>query len=260
LKHLNNILDKPLQVLIDVDPHYGRTGIPIDHLSDISEFSNAIQHCSKIALIGCYIHAGNSYQRPNKESILAFSDNLMGSITQLKNTLNLPIYYGDTPTCSLLDDFSVIDVLTPGNLFFYDLSQEYIGSCQQEDIAVWVDCPIIEVKARNAWDLPTHMSQTDDEEFAQIVIHGGAVHFSKDYLDMDGRVVYGRLKDNPSLYLDKISQEHGLIIGPKDLIYEAVGQSYLSIYPVHSCLTAESMAGYTDSKTFACYDHMKGNL
>ena len=51
LKHLNNILDKPLQVLIDVDPHYGRTGIPIDHLSDISEFSNAIQHCSKIALL-----------------------------------------------------------------------------------------------------------------------------------------------------------------------------------------------------------------
>ena len=73
-------------------------------------------------------------------------------------------------------------------------------------------------------------------------------------------IIFLFLKDKPSLYLDKISQEHGLIIGPKDLIYEAVGQSYLSIYPVHSCLTAESMGGYTDSKTFACYDHMKGNL
>ena len=259
LKHLNNILDKPLQVLLDVDPNYGRTGMPIDLLSDISEFPKAIQHLSKIRLIGCYIHAGNSYQQPNKESILAFSDGLMASITQLKKTLHLPIYYGDTPTCSLMDDFSVIDVLTPGNLFFYDLSQEHIGSCQQEDIAVWVDCPIIEVKARNAWDLPTYMTQYGGNEFAQIVIHGGAVHFSKDYLDIDGRIVYGRLKDNPSLYLDKISQEHGLIIGPKDLIYKVADQSYLSILPVHSCLTAESMGGYTDSKTFACYDHMKGN-
>ena len=259
LKYLNNILDKPLQVLLDIDRNYGRTGMPIDQLSDISEFPKAIQHLSKIGLIGCYIHAGNSYQQPNKESILAFSDGLMASITQLKKTLNLPIYYGDTPTCSLMEDFSVIDVLTPGNLFFYDLSQEHIGSCQQEDIAVWVDCPIIEVKARNALDIPTHVTQSGDKEFAQIVIHGGSVHFSKDHLDIDGRIVYGRLKDKPSLYLDKISQEHGLIIGPKDLIFEVADQSYLSIYPVHSCLTAESMGGYTDSKTFTCYDHMKGN-
>ena len=260
LKHLNNILDKPLQVLLDVDPNYGRTGLPIDHLTEISEFHKAIKQLSKIALIGCYIHAGNSYQQPNKESILAFSDGLMASITQLKKTLNLPIYYGDTPTCSLMDDFSVIDVLTPGNLFFYDLSQEYIGSCQQEDIAVWVDCPIIEVKARNASDLPTYVTQSGNNEFAQIVIHGGAVHFSKDYLNINGRIVYGRLKDEPNLYLDKISQEHGLIIGPKELIYEVAGQSYLSIYPVHSCLTAESMGGYTDSRTFAYYDHMsRGN-
>ena len=71
-------------------------------------------------------------------------------------------------------------------------------------------------------------------------------------------IVYGRLKDEASLYLDKISQEHGLIIGPKILSKNL--QANLSlIYPVHSCLTAESMESYTDSVTLRRYDHMKGS-
>ena len=259
LKKLNSILDKPLQILLDIDPNYGRTGIPIDKIPSITKFNKDISALSKIKLTGFYIHAGNSYQESNTESILAFSENITQSIIALKNTLDLPIYYGDTPTCSLMDNFKGIDVLTPGNLFFYDLTQEHIGSCKLEDIAVWVDCPIIDIKDRKIQDVPMNMRQTNNKEFAQIVIHGGAIHFSKDFLSINGRIVYGRLKDEASLYLDKISQEHGLIIGPKDLIREFAEQSYLSIYPVHSCLTAESMASYTDSVTLRCYDHMKGS-
>ena len=256
LKILNSILDKPLQILLDIDPNYGRTGIPIDQIPHIMKFNHDISALSKIKLTGCYIHAGNSYQEYNRKSILSFSEQLTQSIIALKNSLNIPIYYGDTPTCSLMNDFKGLDVLTPGNLFFYDLTQEHIGSCKQEDIAVWVDCPIIDIKDRKIQDVPMNMRQSDNKEFAQIVIHGGAIHFSKDFLDLNGRIVYGRLKDEASLYLDKISQEHGLIIGPKDLIQKFAEQSYLSIYPVHSCLTAESMASYTDSITLRRYDHM----
>jgi len=259
LKQLNNMLDKPLQVLLDIDPNYGRTGIPIDQLSNIMKFYKDLSALAKIKLSGCYIHAGNSYQEPNKESVISFSEELHQSISALKSVLDLPIYYGDTPTCSVMHNFNNIDVLTPGNLFFYDLSQEQIGSCDEEDIAVWVDCPIINVKDKKIEDIPANIRHSGVKEFAQIVIHGGAVHFSKDFLDINGRIVYGRIKDEPDLYLDKISQEHGLIIGPKDLITEVAKRPYLSIYPVHSCLTAESMASYTDSVSFRRYDHMKGS-
>lgn len=257
LKQLNNMLDKPLQVLLDIDPNYGRTGIPIDQLSSIKTFCQDLSTLPKINLSGCYIHAGNSYQEPNRESIISFFEELHQSITDLKNALDLPIYYGDTPTCSVMNNFENIDVLTPGNLFFYDLSQERIGSCDEEDIAVWVDCPIISVKDKKIEDIPAGIRHSGAKEFAQIVIHGGAVHFSKDFLDINGRIVFGRVKYMPELYLDKISQEHGLIIGPKDVIQEVAKCPYLSIYPVHSCLTAESMASYNDSVSFKRYDHMK---
>ena len=115
------------------------------------------------------------------------------------------------------------------------------------------------MKDKKIEDIPANIRHLGVKEFAQIVIHGGAVHFSKDFLDINGRIVYGRIKDEPDLYLDKISQEHGLIIGPKDLITEVAKRPYLSIYPVHSCLTAESMASYTDSVSFRRYDHMKGS-
>ena len=97
LKKLNSILDKPLQILLDIDPNYGRTGIPIDQMPSIMKFNKEISALSKIKLAGFYIHAGNSYQESNTESILAFSKNVTQSIIAFKNTLDLPIYYVDTP-------------------------------------------------------------------------------------------------------------------------------------------------------------------
>ena len=80
LKKLNRILDKPLQILLDIDPNYGRTGIPIDQMPSIMKFNKEISALSKIKLAGFYIHAGNSYQESNTESILAFSKNVIQSI------------------------------------------------------------------------------------------------------------------------------------------------------------------------------------
>ena len=50
LKQLNNMLDKPLQVLLDIDPNYGRTGIPIDQLSNIMKFYKDLSALAKIKL------------------------------------------------------------------------------------------------------------------------------------------------------------------------------------------------------------------
>ena len=66
------MLDKPLQVLLDIDPNYGRTGIPIDQLSSIMKFYKDLSALAKIKLTGCYIHAGNSYQVQTKSPLFFF--------------------------------------------------------------------------------------------------------------------------------------------------------------------------------------------
>jgi D-serine deaminase-like pyridoxal phosphate-dependent protein len=87
----------------------------------------------------------------------------------------------------------------------------------------------------------------------RIVIHGGAVHFSKESLLRDGAAVFAQLVQRSKegwitaaeqRYLTSISQEHGVMEQCGDLIREVnIGEKLLFL-PVHSCLTANLMREY----------------
>jgi D-serine deaminase-like pyridoxal phosphate-dependent protein len=148
------------------------------------------------------------------------------------------ITIGDTPGCSIMDNFGPIEEITPGNFVFYDVMQVYIGTCDYEDIAVVMACPVVGKSL----------------ERNELLIHGGAVHFSKESLkDSDGVTHFGKLakpkdagweRQIPGAYLKSISQEHGLIHCPDDIINQTHIGDMVYIYPVHSCLTANLMKSY----------------
>ncbi|MEJ0055892.1 MAG: hypothetical protein WDN75_09730 [Bacteroidota bacterium] len=50
---------------------------------------------------------------------------------------------GDTPTCTVADEFTGINEVRPGNLVFYDMMQVIIGSCKREDVAIAMACPVV---------------------------------------------------------------------------------------------------------------------
>jgi len=248
LKHIrtfNNILDKPIKLLIDCDPKYGRTGIPIHDHESISILINEVKALKNIQLSGCYLHAGHSYNCSSIEEIQRFYSSQSEHIKALKNTFQTPIYFGDTPTCSVVNNFSNIDVATPGNFVFYDIMQATIGSCNVEDISIELACPVIDWKSNG--------------NQAQLIIHGGAVHFSKDSMIINEQTIYGQLSGYPNIYVHKLSQEHGLLYGPSPLIEVLAEQTQVNIYPVHSCLTAQSMGFYIDRENGLEYDHMSKN-
>lgn len=142
---------------------------------------------------------------------------------------------GDTPSASICGNFDGVDELRPGNFVFYDLMQHSLGTCQMEDIAVKMVCPV----------LSKHVSRNE------VIIHGGAVHFSKDTLvNTDGKLLFGRIAIqkkgerillDTNNYLSKLSQEHGTLkVNPANFKYINVGD-LVEIIPVHSCLTANLM-------------------
>jgi D-serine deaminase-like pyridoxal phosphate-dependent protein len=148
------------------------------------------------------------------------------------------ISLGDTPSCSLLDDFTGVDEIRPGNFVFYDLMQEQIGSCKMEEIAVALASPII---AKNA-------------KRHEIAVYGGAIHLSKEYiLDEKGHKCFGRivqLHDSewssplPDATVISLSQEHGIIKVTEEYFDNFQIGDLLGILPVHSCLTAAAMGEY----------------
>ena len=52
------------------------------------------------------------------------------------HTMGFSITMGDTPGCTLSEDFGPIEEISPGNFVFYDAMQVGIGTCTYDDIAV----------------------------------------------------------------------------------------------------------------------------
>ena len=135
--------------------------------------------------------------------------------------------------CSQVDRLSGVDEIRPGNFVYYDLMIVENGSCLEEDMAIAVACPIIALHP----------------ERSELIVHGGAVHLSKEALCYEsGMVIYGKVADPegdawsasiPGAYVRNISQEHGVIQADDDWINSKSIGDVVYLLPVHACLTAD---------------------
>ena len=244
-RQLNRALSHRVHACIELDIGSGRTGLSPSNTEAISKLIHIIRNeTNRIELAGFYSHPGHSYGARSKQEILKVHQNTLTQIDNLKEALSddwdaLDVCIGDTPCCSVATDFTGIDAISPGNFIFYDLMQQQIGSCRTEDIAVAVACPVVELfPERN-----------------EIAIYGGAVHFSKEGLQLPEtqgvcfgyvaqKTTAGWAVPDRSTFLRKISQEHGIVsCRPEDFNTYSVGD-LITILPVHSCLTANLLGQF----------------
>ncbi|MFC5044478.1 alanine racemase [Aquimarina hainanensis] len=236
-------LQSPVNFFIKIDVGYNRTGVSPHHTDKINNILKASNASSLLTFKGFLAHAGHTYQCRSKQEIIDVHEKALSLFTPLKKQFStlypdLILSYGDTPSCSVSDNFNGIDEIRPGNFVFYDLTQHYIGSNTINEIAVTMVCPIVAIHP----------------EKNEILIYGGGVHFSKDYLILEeDKKIYGLIIDPttntptrciPDTYLKSISQEHGIIAVPEqDISQYNIGQ-LIHILPVHACMTANSMKKY----------------
>lgn len=226
-------LKKPFHVIIEIDPGYGRSGV---HFSDKKKIEEIIQESERhhsVTLDGFYVHDGRTYQTRGKKEILDHIQPIIGILNTLKTDYpTLCCIMGDTPSCSVLEDFESIDVITPGNFVFYDWMQVLIGSCTIDDVALYCQIPIAQ--------------RLKNEKKA--ILHGGAVHLSKDSISNNGEISFGqaiKIENNEifiidNLYIQSLSQEHGIAVGN----INHIKNDSLLICPIHSCLTANMHSHY----------------
>lgn len=247
VQKLDEQLESELGLYIEIDPDYGRSGVPVNDVSRIRQLITEIQNSKHSYLAGFYCHAGHTYKCRSENEIKATAKQVLDKLNGLKSAFpEIPICYGDTPSCSVIDHFEVIDQLSPGNFVFYDWMQVEIGACTPNDIALWMQCPVIE--------------KFDNRN--EILIHGGAVHFSKDYVEKDGQKSFGKVfTDHGNIVGDlvSISQEHGIIQSSAAYFEELTIGDTVKIYPIHSCLTADLMAEY-HTISGVTFDHMNGRV
>ena len=230
-------------VYLKIDTGYHRTGIPFDNDEEIQTVVKRVQSIPNLKFTGLLTHAGNTYHAKSRDEIILIHHDSISKLSDLKRrfkneTTNPIISIGDTPSCSIATDFTGVDEIRPGNFIFYDVMQNQLGSCNLKDIAVIMACPVVAKHAdRN-----------------EIVIYGGAVHLSKEYIiDKENKRTYGMVVNIDQVgwsdpidntYVSAISQEHGIIKTTKAFIDKTKVGDILGILPVHSCLTAHQMNKY----------------
>ncbi|MFC2115981.1 alanine racemase [Bacteroidota bacterium] len=228
-------------IKIDVGNH--RTGIIPSNTQGINDILAVSDSAESMDFQGFLGHAGHTYNCNTREKILEIHKESLDIMAGLKLNFidrypNLILSLGDTPGCSVSEDFSGIDEIRPGNFVFYDLTQNKIGSSNIEKIAVAMACPIVAIHRNRG----------------EIVIYGGGVHFSKERLEDEKEgTIYGKVVEKSDkgwgniiqgMYLKSLSQEHGILSVPDSEITKySVGDTVL-ILPVHSCMTANLMKDY----------------
>jgi D-serine deaminase-like pyridoxal phosphate-dependent protein len=229
---------------IKVDTGYGRTGIAWDRSDAMCELAQQIEGSDRLLLTGLLTHAGHSYHATSKAEIASIHQESVGRMRQAQAGLvqaglpTLALSIGDTPTCSIVDHFSGVDEIRPGNFVFYDLMQVEIGSCTAQEIAVAVACPVV---AKHA-------------ERNEIVLYGGAVHLSKEsFVNQDGIQMFGHVSffENagwgsplPDTFVSSLSQEHGIVRTTAEVLSRVHVGDVLAVLPVHSCLLAYLLKEY----------------
>ena len=243
-RSLSSLLPAKTRAWIDVDVGYHRTGIPWDDFSKILSVARAISPRSKLAFAGLLTHSGHTYHAESTDEIRKIHKDSLLKLRTVKKHLKeegihpCEISVGDTPSCSVSNSFTGADEIRPGNFVFYDLTMTQLGACRDEDIAAAVACPV--VAKYEAWN--------------QLVIYGGAVHLSKEFLlDKRGRRVYGYAafpRDaswgpaERKAPIVSLSQEHGLIEMNDSFLRQTKVGDLLIILPIHSCLTADLYRSY----------------
>lgn len=232
-------------VWIKLDTGHHRAGLNPRRSGAVASLIREIEKAEKLAFGGFLVHNGQTYDCREEECVRKEYRETLGQIGELRRkikkagiSVQTPVSFGDTPTCSMVEDLSGVNEIRPGNFIFYDLMQEFIGACREEDIAIAMAAPVVSMYPRRR----------------EVLIYCGAIHLSRESLiNGKGEKSFGRVVPltpegwGPSLAdtrVIRLSQEHGIIRTTPDLLNRFSVGGLIGILPVHACLTVNLMRGY----------------
>ena len=244
IRLLDEKLTNRVDAWIKVDTGTGRTGVKWDRFDDVHSLVISVDKAQHLNPRGLLTHAGWTYSAGSTKKIChryqLANDRLIQLRIHLSNAgfPSIELSVGDTPGCMLCDELGMVDEIRPGNFVFFDAQMLRLGVCTAEQIAAVVACPVVSMHP----------------ERGEAVIYGGAVHFSKDTVEVDGARVYGlvvKLEQSgwsqpiKGAVLARVSQEHGVVRLTPELMESITVGDVIGVIPAHVCLTVSALRSYT---------------
>ena len=233
LRHAPDAVD----VLMEVDTGFGRSGVPYDH-QDLLKLASYIYQLDGLNLCGILTHEGHAYagHGPHRKEVMAQTrDRMLNVAIQIHGLLNLDptsfeISIGSTPSISEFENTTreglKITEVRPGNYIFHDLTQVELGVCSLNECALTVLSSVVS----------HHRTSIGTERFildaGRKVLSGDQIQGISDY----GCILYNprNRTAHPHTRITGLSEEHGWGIVQGGSTFH-VGDR-LQIIPNHACV------------------------
>jgi len=239
-------IDAPVDLWLDIDVGYGRTGIPWDDPAALGRVLEAADRSGRHRVRGVLTHAGHGYHVSDPEARAALWDEVAERMGAARDALagpgssgSLEISVGDTPTGGAVSRFDGVDEIRVGNFVFFDMQQHALGTCTSADLALVIACPVVGIYPGRG----------------EIVVQGGSVHLSRDAAPGPAGVMnHGQLAvmgaDGWDLlpvsmaHVRGLSQEHGIIRCVPEVLDQVRLGDLVFIVPAHACLAANQVSEF----------------
>jgi D-serine deaminase-like pyridoxal phosphate-dependent protein len=217
-----------LRVMIEVDPHYGRTGVTPDAAAEIGR---AVERAG-FELLGLFCHGGHAYAggdaiaaaaRDELEA-LAIGEEVLVAAGMTPRILSA----GSSPT-ALGVLAAPVNEVRPGTYLIGDRMQVWLGATPPDGVAIAVAATVVSAAVDG-----------------QIVINAGAKTLTKDMAPyMRG---YGCIPAYPDGVIERLSDYHGQVRFPAGAPRPALGETF-AVVPNHACPTIDLFESFAATRS-----------
>lgn len=218
LSELGEQLNRRIPIYVDVNTGLNRCG-----REPGEETANVVEQIVKlkgIEVTGLMTHAGHVYGRTDQEEIRAVARNEAESLVMTKQLLEKrgieirEISVGSTPTSKFIGEQSGVTEIRPGAYVFGDAIQVSTGVITEQECAMTVLATVVSTPRPGT-----------------VIVDAGSKTITSDV--NPHKPGHGYLKGNPDVYLEKLSEEHGVVRVPEGVQFQ-IGDR-LEFVPNHCC-------------------------
>ncbi|HEY8134568.1 MAG TPA: alanine racemase [Candidatus Limnocylindrales bacterium] len=217
-----------LRVMIEIDPHYGRTGVTPD---SVAEIGRAVERAG-FELLGLFSHGGHAYAGGDAIAAAA-RDELealaIGEEALVAAGMAAPVLSAGSSPTALGVLSAPVNEVRPGTYLIGDRMQVWLGTTPPDGVAIAVAATVVSAAVDG-----------------QVVINAGAKTLTKDMAPyMNG---YGCIPAYPEGVIERVSDYHGQVRFPAGAPRPALGET-VAVVPNHACPTIDLFDSFAATRS-----------
>jgi D-serine deaminase-like pyridoxal phosphate-dependent protein len=218
LSELGSSIGQKIKLYVDVNTGLNRCGK--EPGEETAALVKDIAKLPGVEVLGLMTHGGYSYGKKTQAELIAAAQIEAEGLIETKRLLEQSgiliseISVGSTPTSKFIGDIKGVTEIRPGAYVYGDGSQLSIGVIAPEECAMHILATVVSVP-----------------RIGTAIIDAGSKTFSSD--GNAHRIGYGTLREHPEVYVERLSEEHGILHLPEGISYD-IGDTLLFL-PNHCC-------------------------